>query len=130
VLREGPIPPAVHGALEYCVGAFLVAAPFLFDFVSGVATGLSVALGVILLAVAASSRGPTGLAKSIPVGAHVTIDVVLAVFLVAAPFVFGFSAEPAPRNLFLVLGVVHLLITIGTRFPAAAGTGRGTRPLG
>ena len=42
--------------------------------------------------------------------------VVLAIFLVAAPFLLGFSDESAPRNFFMILGVVLLLMTIGTRF--------------
>ena len=39
--------------------------------------------------------------------------------LIAAPFLFGFSDESAPTAFFIVLGVAHLLITIGTRFRAA-----------
>jgi hypothetical protein len=54
------------------------------------------------------------------VGVHVTADVVLAVLLVALPFVLGFRDEGAPTALFIVLGVLHLLVTIATRFPDRA----------
>ena len=47
---------------------------------------------------------------------HVLLDYALAAILVAAPFLFGFSDETAPTAFFIVLGVAHLLITIGTRF--------------
>lgn len=120
MLREGPIPLVAHGAIEYVVGLLFIAAPFLFAYDSSAATGLSVGIGVVVLVLAALTRGPTGLVSQIPVGVHVTLDFILAVFLVAAPFLFGFSGEPAPRNTFLVLGVAHLLLTIGTRFPAGA----------
>jgi hypothetical protein len=51
--------------------------------------------------------------------------------LIAAPFLFGFSDESGPTALFIILGVAHLLVTIGTRFkpprPLAGrpGTGAG-----
>ncbi len=32
MLREGPIPRLVHGLLEYVVGVFLIAAPFLLGY--------------------------------------------------------------------------------------------------
>ena len=44
------------------------------------------------------------------------LDLVLAVFLIAAPFLFSFSDEGVATAFFIVLGVVHLLLTIGTRF--------------
>ena len=116
MLREGPIPVVVHGLLEYAVGVLLVAAPFLFGFDSSAATGVSVALGVLLVGLAAVTRGPTGLVPQLSAGVHVTVDFALVLFLVAAPFVLGFRDEAAPRNMFLILGVAHLLVTIGTRF--------------
>ncbi|MBW3548275.1 MAG: hypothetical protein KY452_09115 [Actinobacteria bacterium] len=116
MLRDGPIPAFVHGVAEYMAGVLLVVAPFLFAFRADTATVLSVAAGVVVLVVAATTRGPTGLVKHLPISAHVALDYVLAVFLVASPYLFGFSDETAPTTLFLALGVVHLLLTIGTRF--------------
>lgn len=124
MLREGPIPLVAHGAVEYLAGLLLIAAPFLFGYDSGNAVGASIAVGVLVLVLAALTRGPTGLVSQIPAGVHVTLDVILAVFLVAAPFVLGFSTETAPRNFFMVLGVAHLLLTIGTRFPAGTDSRR------
>ena len=118
MLRQGPIPAFVHGLLEYAVGLLLIAAPFLFSFASSEATAASIVLGVGLLALAAVTRGPTSLVDQVSRGLHVGADAVLVVVLLAAPFVLGFRDEPAPRNLFLVLGVAHVLVTIGTRFVA------------
>lgn len=116
VMRDGPIPLFVHGAIEYVAGALLVAAPFVLSFDSGTATALSIIVGVVILAIAASTDGPTSLVDQIPRSAHVALDYVLAVVLIALPFLAGFSAETEPTVLFIVLGIAHLLITIGTRF--------------
>ena len=46
------------------------------------------------------------------------LDYVLAVFLIASPFMLGFSDDGTAAAFFIVLGVVHLLLTIATRFVA------------
>ena len=120
-MRQGPIPLFVHGAIEYVAGALFIAAPFLLSFESGAATALSIIVGVAVLAVAAATEGPTSLVNQIPTAAHVALDYVLAVLLIALPFLAGFSDESEPTAFFIVLGVAHLLITIGTRFRSAAG---------
>jgi VIT1/CCC1 family predicted Fe2+/Mn2+ transporter len=133
MLRQGPISRFLHGAIEYAVGVLLIAAPFLFGFESDAAVALSVVAGVLVLAVAASTEGPSSLIDSIPIAAHVLLDFALTAVLIAAPFLFGFSDESGPTALFIILGVMHLLVTIGTRFKpprgfadrAGAGAGAG-----
>ena len=120
MMRQGPIPLFVHGAIEYAAGALFIAVPFLLSFDSGAATALSIIVGVVVVAVAAATEGPTSLVNQIPTAAHVALDYVLAVLLIALPFLAGFSDESTPTAFFIVLGVVHLLITIGTRFRSAA----------
>lgn len=116
MLHKGPIPVAVHGIIEYLAGVLFIAAPYLFDFEATRATTLSIVVGVVILVVAAVSKGPTGLIDELPVSAHVLLDFVLAVFLIAASFLFGFSEDAKATAFFIVLGVVHLLLTIATRF--------------
>lgn len=117
MLREGPIPRLAHGLIEYVIGVFLIAAPFLLGYDDlNMPLGVSIALGVVILVLAAITQGPTGLVHQLPVSAHVTFDFLLAIFLIAAPFLLGFGDEAAPRNLFIALGVAHLLISIGTRY--------------
>jgi hypothetical protein len=130
MMRQGPIPLFAHGLIEYAAGAFLVAAPFLFSFDSGAATAVAIAAGVVIIAVAAATDGPTSLVNQLPLAAHVALDYVLVPLFIAMPFLAGFSDETAPTALFVALGVVHLLVTIGTRFRPAAEEekGRRTRP--
>ncbi len=116
MLHQGPIPAFVHGVIEYAAGVLLIAAPFLFGFKDGAGVAVSVIAGVVVLVIAASTEGESSLVDSIPIAVHVLLDYAIAAVLVASPFLFGFTGESAPTAFFIVLGVAHLLITIGTRF--------------
>ena len=116
VLRQGPIPRFAHGLIEYAAGVVFIGAPFVLVFEDAAATAVSIVVGVVILVVAAATTGPTSIVDQIPVAAHVALDYLLAFFLIAAPFLFGYADETAPLAFFIVLGVAHLLITIGTRF--------------
>ncbi len=113
MFKQGPVPAFVHGIIEYLAAILFIAAPFIFSFDEDTATAVSLIVGVIVLIIAASTAWRTGLINSIPVQAHVMLDYVLAIFLIASPFVLGFTDDAA---FFIVLGVVHLLVTIATRF--------------
>jgi hypothetical protein len=116
VLSQGPISARLHGLLEYLLGGFFIASPFIFGFDAGAAIAIGVAGGVALILMAATAQTGPSLSGMVPVGLHVLLDVVVAAFLIAAPFLFGFSDEAAPTGLFIGVGVLHLLATIGTRF--------------
>jgi uncharacterized membrane protein YfcA len=116
VFKQGPVPAFVHGIVEYAAAILFIAAPFLFDFTEDSATALSLVVGVLVLIIAASTHWRTGLIQSIPVQAHVMLDYVLAIFLIASPFLLGFTDDGTAAAFFIVLGVVHLLLTIATRF--------------
>jgi hypothetical protein len=117
MLEQGPVPVLLHGILEYVVGVLFIAAPFLFGFSDKPApTAAALVVGLLLLAFTATSDLPTGLVRSITPGIHATVDFVLAVVLVALPFVLGFTEQGRATALFIVVGVLHLLMTIATRF--------------
>jgi len=120
MFKQGPVPAFVHGVIEYLAAALFIAAPFLFGFDDDTATAVSIVAGVVILVLTASTALPTGLIKSIPVQAHAVIDFALAGVLIAAPFLFGFSDDGTATAFFIVLGVVHLLLTIATRFVSEA----------
>ena len=116
MFKKGPVPAFVHGLLEYAAAILFVAAPFLLDFEENAATAASIVVGVLILILAASTAMSTGIIKSIPVQAHVILDYVLAIALIAAPFVLDFTDDGAATAFFIALGVLHLLLTISTRF--------------
>jgi hypothetical protein len=128
MLRQGPISRFLHGTIEYLEGVLLIGAPFLFDFKSDAAVAVAIIAGVLVLAIAASTEGPSSLINSIPISAHLLLDFALAAVLIASPFLFAFSDESTPTAFFIVLGVAHLLATIGTRFKPASATGAAARP--
>ena len=119
LIYEGPVPFTLHGALEYVAGIAFIAAPILLDYESGAAVGISIVVGIIILLIAATTEGPTSLVNALAISVHVVLDYVLAFFLIATPFLFDFGGETAPTAFFIGLGVVHLLLTIGTRFANA-----------
>jgi hypothetical protein len=116
LLRQGPISAFLHGLIEYGAAALLIAAPFLLGFDSTAARALAIVTGVGVIVLAATTDSPAGLSRTLPPGIHVVLDLALVALLIAAPFLFGFSDEGAPTAFFIVLGVVHLLVTLGTRF--------------
>ena len=125
MFKQGPVPAFVHGIIEYLAAILFIAAPFLFTFKDGAPKAASVIVGVVILIIAASTAWRTGLISSIPVQAHVILDYVLAIFLIAAPFILGFSDDGTAAAFFIVIGVVHLLLTIATRFVADERPARG-----
>ena len=118
MLRQGPIPLAVHGILEYLGAALLIASPFLFDFSDqGPPTAVAIVGGIVVLISGASTKGfPTSLIKSIPLSVHVGLDYGLAALFIASPFLFAFSEDSGPTAFFIIAGVVALLLTLATRW--------------
>ena len=52
----------------------------------------------------------------VPAFVHGVIEYLAGALFIAAPFLFGFSDDGTATAFFIVLGVVHLLLTIATRF--------------
>ena len=124
MFRQGPLPALVHGLLDYAMGALLVAVPFLLGFTADAATAAAVVAGVILLVVAASTELPTGLVHSVPRALHAIVDYAVALALVAAPFVLGFTDDDTATPTLVALGVLQLLQTLATRFLKPKGKGK------
>jgi hypothetical protein len=123
-VRRGSVSLSLHVLIEYGVGVLTILAPFLFSFDSAAAELLSVLVGVGVLVLAVMTDAPTGIARSLPVASHVVLDYVLALFLVVAPFVFGFSGDDdAATAYFIVLGVGYVMLAVLTRY-------RGPKPAG
>jgi len=119
LINEGPVPFFVHGVLEYIAGVAFIAAPLVLDYDAGAAVAISIVVGIVVLLIAATTEGPTSLVNGLALSVHVVLDYVLALFLIATPFLFGFGGETAPTAFFIGLGVAHLLLTIGTRFSSS-----------
>ncbi len=124
MFRRGPIPPFVHGILDYVFAGLLIAAPFVLSFDDTAATALSIALGLCAFILGAFTAWATGIVKSIPVVVHAMLDYVLSIFLVVSPFVLGFNDDDTASACFVVLGILGLVLTIATRYLPSSRTPR------
>jgi hypothetical protein len=84
----------MHGALDYGSAILLIAAPWLFGF-SDVepAKSISIGAGILILLMSLMTNYETGMVKVIPMQIHLYADIMLGIFLVISPWVFGFNAE-------------------------------------
>lgn len=116
------IPTRVHGLLDYFVGLLLIAAPWLFNFARGGAeTWVPVALGAGALVYSLFTNYELGVVKRLPMGTHLTLDLLSGLFLAASPWLFGFSEFVYLPH--LVLGVLEVgaaLMTQTTPYPHTA----------
>jgi len=127
MFRQGPLPPLIHGVLDYLVAGALIAAPFALDFSSDTATATAVALGLALLLAAASADLPTAVVHSVPRALHALVDYAIALALVAAPFVLDFTGDDRAAPAFVAIGAVQLMQTLATRFLKPKHTPRAAR---
>jgi hypothetical protein len=111
------VPTSVHGFFDYIGGIALIACPFIFGFYSmgGIAVILPIVLGIGLILYSLLTNYERGIpaVKFIPMPVHLILDFVAAVFLVVAPFLFGFANQGLNVWLpFVVAGVGVILLVI------------------
>lgn len=101
-----PINPKIHGVLDYLFAAFLFLAPSLLDFHGETAATLFYILGAAHLGLSLMTAYPMGMFRYIPFTTHATIELMAAIFLVAAPWLFGFADYlEAARNAYVISGI-------------------------
>jgi len=115
---------SIHGVLDYVAVALFAAAPALFGL-AGLPAMALYALAAVHLLVSLATRYPMGLLKRIPFNAHGLLELVVAVGLVAAPWLLDFSDQATARSVYIGLGVVLFAIWLLSDYrdtPPAAGT--------
>ena len=111
------MPLAIHVLAEYGVGILSLVAPFLLGFDDDAARIVSVLVGAGILVLAVVTDAPTGIARTLPVASHVVLDYVISVFLIVAPFVFGFAGDDtAATAYFFVIGIAYVMLAVLTRY--------------
>lgn len=109
------IPTKVHGALDYIVALALIGAPWIFGFseVGGPAVIIPMVLGAGLILYSLFTKYEWGAVKVLGMPYHLIFDVVASVFLLASPFIFGFSSmAPNVWVPHVVVGVAVILVVI------------------
>jgi SPW repeat len=108
-----PISPRLHGFIDYPLALIIAALPWVLGL-NASAVGLGLLVGAIMLAMSIFTAYPAGLGKAIRFRHHRTIELTLAVFLLASPWLFQFSGEPRSRNYELAIGVVIATLALLT----------------
>lgn len=81
-----------HGVLDYLTGALLLVAPYLFGFADGgIAQWLPQTLGAMTILMSLITDYELSVAKTIPLGVHLGVDVASGVLLAVSPWLFGFA---------------------------------------
>ena len=116
-MPHGPLPLRAHQAIEPVAALLLIAAPWIFGFDDNdTATTISVIAGVVVLLTGMSTRWRMSLVKLIPLRTHFMMDVALAIALIAAPFIGGFSDDGGATRFFVIAGVLELGTALMTRW--------------
>lgn len=110
--------PRVHGYLDYAVVLLLALAPTLFDF-TGTPAALCYILAILHAGISLMTAYPLGFARVIPFTVHGAIELVAAIGIILAPYLFDFSHLAGARNFFLISGVALAGVWLTTDYKAA-----------
>ncbi|HKB70878.1 MAG TPA: hypothetical protein VKH46_08550 [Thermoanaerobaculia bacterium] len=112
------ITPAAHRLLDFAAVVVFAVAPFAFGL-GGLPAAICWALAIVHLLVTLATRFP-GRSGGIALVAHGVLELVVAIFLVAASWLFGFAPGSPARYFFVTAGVALFLVWLLTDY-----TGRG-----
>jgi len=114
-----PVTARVHGVLDYATVAAFLNAPMVFGFHGSPAAIVYWLAGIHLLMTGCTDF-PLGFFKWIPFRIHGVIELVAGLFLLVAPWAFGFAQDVAARNFFLAIGIVVLVVVAVTDYSQRA----------
>ena len=121
------IPTRIHGVLDYLVGLLLIAAPWMFGFADNrAAMAVAVVIGAGTIAYSLITNYELGLAHLIPMSTHLWIDLIAGLFLIASPWLLGFSHRITWPH--VTVGCMEIIIVLISA-PTPSAIGRTTNPI-
>ena len=101
--------------MNYLLSFTLILSPWLFDFshVGGASLFLPIIIGWLQFIMAVFSNNSHGFLKVFPMEMHLFLDVIVGSFLLASPFVYGFSGEVVWPQ--VILGGLLCIMGIATK---------------
>jgi hypothetical protein len=88
------IPTKIHGFLDYTVGLFLIASPWLLGFwETNRATWVPIVLGGGAILYSLFTNYEWGVIKRLPMRTHLVLDAASGALMTASPWLLGFSDE-------------------------------------
>lgn len=116
ILTRGPIPPQIHGILDYPLAAVLIAGPLVLNFDENAATVLALIIGAAAALLAVGTAWSRGIVRVIPPLLHGVLDVLATTALIVLPFLAGFSDDGTATAFYVITGAGGLAATLLTRF--------------
>jgi hypothetical protein len=119
-MNRGFLPLRIHAAIEPLIGIVLIAAPWIFGFSdTNDAKVLCIVLGILVILGGAMTDWRVSLARVIPLRAHLMWDLLIALVLIVAPFVLGYSDQGGATRFTIIAGVLEAIAALGTRWDPA-----------
>ena len=110
-----PVSARVHGVLDYATVAAFLNAPMVFGF-HGTPAAIAYWLAGIHLLMTGCTDFPLGFFKWIPFKIHGVIELLAGIFILIAPWIFGFAQDVAARNFFLAVAIIVLVVVALTDY--------------
>jgi hypothetical protein len=110
-----PVSARAHGVLDYATVAAFLNAPMVFGF-HGTPAAIVYWLAGIHLLMTGCTDFPVGFFMWIPFRIHAVIELLAGIFLLVAPWIFGFAQDLAARNFSLGIAIILLLIVAVTDY--------------
>ena len=108
------IPTRIHGMIDYATGLLLIVAPYLFGFANGgAAQWLPMILGIGIVLMSLMTDYELSLTRLIPMPAHLAVDGIGGLLLLASPWLFGFADQV--RWPHVIVGLLEIGAALTTR---------------
>jgi SPW repeat len=107
--------PRAHGYLDYLTVVLFAGAPSVLAL-SGLPATLAYVLAAVHLVLTLVTHFPLGVAKLVPLPAHGAIELIVAVALVALPWLLGFAGDETARWFYVVMGIVIFVVWLLSRY--------------
>ena len=111
--------PRLHGFLDYGLVLAFYLAPSLFDF-PPTASVFAYSVGTAQLIASLLTAYPLGVLKLIPFPIHGILESLIALGVIASPWLFGFATETSARNFYVGAGVALLVVVAITDYKGTA----------
>lgn len=108
------IPTRIHGMADYAVGLLLIVAPWLLGFADGGAEQwVPIILGAGVIVYSLLTDYELGVARMIPMPAHLGLDMAGGIVLAVSPWLFGFADNVWIPH--VVIGILEIAAGIMTK---------------
>ena len=104
----------VHGIMDYLTGGLLIVVPYLLGFADGTAAQyVPQILGVAIIGMSLMTDYEYAVARVIPMGLHLGVDILGGLLLAASPWLFGFADRVMWPH--LIVGIMEVGLALMTR---------------